>query len=234
MTAAEFKEAFLIKYDRLANLAAPGYDDNEISFILTQAQEQLVKSHYNFKSNKFKDGFEETEKRRKDLSELTRNANLDSSAISLDQDGVSQNGIFYNLPDDLLYTIREEATLASDDTCVNGDRVGVRPVTHDEYVANINNPFKKPGTSRVWRLDFSTGNNTNRRHELITNGSYTIDTYHVRYIKRPIAINIPLNITSELDESVHSEIVDRAVRIATGITDFQQYQIKTMEQSMTE
>jgi len=234
MTAPEFKEAFLILYDKLTNLAAPGYTDDEISFLLTKAEEQLVKTAYNFKGNKYNDGFEETEKRRKDLSELTRNATLDSSAISSDQDGVSLNGVFYNLPDDLLYTIREEATISSSDACINGNRISVKPVTHDEYTATINNPFKKPNEGLVWRLDFSTDTNSNRRHELVLGDNYTIDLYHVRYIKRPRGIDLATNLTSELDESVHQEIVDRAVRIATAVTDPQQYQIKINEQQQSE
>ena len=77
-----------------------------------------------------------------------------------------------------------------------------------------------------------------RRHELITDGTYTIAEYHLRYLRRPQPIIIdgstvdgvvgPLD--SELDPILHKRIIDMAVKIATGVTDPQSYQIKTIEQ----
>jgi hypothetical protein len=235
MTAAEMKDLFLVLYDKVTNLAAPGYTDGEINQFLNKAQLQFIKQRYNHKGNKYRDGFEETEKRRKDLSELTRNADLSTASISTSQTGVSANGVFYDLPTDFLYTLREEVTLSSSDPCIDSTRISVKPVTHDEYTANIGNPFKKPGKTTVWRLDFSRTTIAGpKRHELVTDGSYTINTYHLRYLKKPINIDIITSVDCELDDSVHEEIVDAAVRIATGITDPQSYQVKLAEETKTE
>lgn len=239
MTAAEMKLNFLILYDKVTNFAAPGYEDFEIATFLNKAQLQYVKRTYNYKGNKYQEGFEETEKRRKDLAELVRNAELTSSAISSSQVGVSPNGTFYDLPLDLLYALREEATIISDDKCVNGNRISVKPVTHDEYNINIKNPFKKPDPTTVWRLDFSREIpqiGQPQRHEIVTGDSYTIDTYYVRYLKVPrdIVISTTLPIDCELQGPTHPEIIDIAVRIATGITDPQTYQIKVKEEQVTE
>ena len=238
MTAAETKQLFLILYDKVTNLAAPGYTNAEITSFLNKAQLQFIKQRYNEKGNKYQEGYEETEKRRKDLSELTSNINLVSSDLSSNQVGVSPNGSLYNLPKDFLYTLREEITVSSTDACDNGKRIKVKPVSHDEYTININNPWKKPSIELAWRLDFKSDNSANStgvlRHEIITDGSYTIDTYHVRYLKIPVEIDIDNDVPSELHESVHDEIVDIAVRIATGITDPASYNVKRQEESQTE
>ena len=239
MTAAEMKLNFLILYDKVTNFAAPGYEDFEIATFLNKAQLQYTKRTYNYKGNKYQEGFEETEKRRKDLAELVRNAELTSSAISSDQTGVSPNGTFYDLPLDLLYALREEATISSSDHCVDGNRISVKPVTHDEYNINIKNPFKKPDPTTVWRLDFSREIpqiGEPMRHELITGDSYTISTYHMRYLKVPrdIVIDDTSPVNCELQGSIHPEILDIAVRIAAGITDPQTYQIKVNEEKVAE
>jgi hypothetical protein len=235
MTAIEMKSEFLILYDKITNLEAPGYEDDEISRFLSKGQERVVLDYYHPLGNKYLEGFEDTEGRRKDIKELVKGTTI--STPSLDQNNVLPNGVFYDLPLDCLYAISEEVTLLSTDTCVNGKRIRVKPITHDEYAINVNNPFKKPDSTKIWRLDYQT-----KRHELITDGTFTVKDYHLRYIKRiqPIIIDGssidgfvgPLD--SELDAIIHRRIVDEAVKIATGITDPQHYEIKTIEQKEAE
>jgi hypothetical protein len=240
MTAAEMKTLFLTLYDKVTNFAAPGYEDSEITLFLNKAQLEFVKTRYNYKGNQYFEGFEETEKRRKDLAELTRDVTISGgTANTSDQTGVSPNGEFFDLPEDFLYTLREEILTSSEDKCFDGNRIRVKPVTHDEYTINVTNPFKKPSKDLAWRLDFSRDQNqgsTNdrNRHELITSNDYSVDAYYVRYLKIPSDISITDEIDSELNSSVHEEIVDIAVRIATGITDPQMYQLKLNEQKAGE
>jgi len=237
MTAGEMKDLFLILYDKITNLAAPGYTDTEISDFLNKAQLQFVKRRYSEQGNKYQEGFEETEKRRKNLAQLTRNL---EAVVSSDQTGVSPNGTFYDLPEGYMYSLREEATLTSTDDCVDNTRIYIKPITHDEYSIDLLNPFKKPDKTVVWRLDFSNVGATTsstvstKRHELVTDGSYTIAAYHIRFLNLPSDINITANIGSELDPTVHDELVDIAVRIAAGITDPSTYQIKVMEEQQGE
>jgi hypothetical protein len=231
MTSIEMQERFLILYDKVTNFDAPGYEDEEISILLTKAQERVFSTYYNILGNKFQEGFEATEARRKELKELVVGTAL--TVPSASQANVLPNGVFFDLPSDCLFAISEEVTLASFNPCLAGKRVRVRPITHDEYSININNPFKKPDGDIVWRLDYSGG-----KHELITVSGTTIATYHLRYVKRltPIitgAFTIegvagPAN--SPLDKFLHERIIDEAVKIATAVTDPQQYQIKTLEQ----
>lgn len=239
MTAQEMKRSFLVLYDKITNFAAPGYLDSEISLFLTKAQERLVLYYYRPNANKYNDGFEETEQRRKELSNLLEsNTNV---TVSASQVGILPNGKFFDCPADLLYSTSEEVTIASSNSCINGKRIDVKPITHDEYTANKRNPFKRPFANSnrglVWRVDYNT-----QRHELITDGTFTISNYHLRYIKKPQPIIIdasvingvagPLNCT--LNDILHERIIDEAVKIATGVTEPQNYQIKVAEKQSGE
>jgi hypothetical protein len=76
-------------------------------------------------------------------------------------------------------------------------------------------------------------------HELITDGTYAVDNYFIRYIKRPEDIVVdtltPVNqVDSELDDSIHREIVDEAIKIAVSVTKPEEYQIKQAENQQAE
>lgn len=234
MTSQEMKQEFLVLYDKITNFDAPGYSDLEISIFLTKGQERTFFSFYNPLGNLFREGFEETEARRKDLKELVKGITLTATSISTSQVGVLPNGVFYDLPGDCLYAISEEITTASSDSCKNGKRLRVKPITHDEYSINLKNPFKKPNiNSYIWRLDYQTN-----RHELVTDGSFTVSEYHLRYIQKLSPIIVGVNTVDGtlgpqnciLNVITHRRIIEEAVKIATGITDPELYQIKTIEQ----
>ena len=246
MTSAEMQEEFLILYDKITNFDAPGYEDDEISRFLTKAQERLVLHIMNPLGNKYVTGFEHTEKRRKDLSELVRNSTLTAANISSDQTGVKPNGTFFDLPSDFLYTLDEEVLTSSTTVCFDANRIEVRPITHNEYTKNKRNPFKKPDENLVWRMDFSKATSTGpKRHELITNGTYTVDNYYIRYMRRPQPIitavltgngvdGVTAITDCELDAITHRSIIDEAVAIAAGITTPELWQLKRSEATLSE
>jgi hypothetical protein len=236
MTATDMQEEFLILYDKITNFDAPGYTEVEISRFLTKGQERVFFDTYNPLGNKYKEGFEETEARRKDLGELVKGTTIIVPSTS--QTNVLPNGKFYDLPTDCLYVVYEEITTTSTDPCKNNLRIKVKPITTDEYSINKENPFKKPTVKRgAWRLDYQT-----RKHEIVTDGTYTIASYHIRYIKTLNPIIIGANTIDgvsgpqdcQFNSIIHRRIVDEAVKIATGVTDPQLYQIKTIEQQQGE
>jgi len=255
LTANEMATEFDYQYDLITNLEAPGYNNAERSFFLSKAQENLIKQRYHAAGNKYGEGFEETEKRRKDLSELTKNVLLlaFTGATSLGVTGAREsftgsynlpNGTFWKLPVDFMWSLSESAdiTLSSTNehyTCTGTPyaltNVRVLPKTHDEYQADVRNPFAKPYYDLVWRMDYQreddttgiTGDNQ-KRHELITDGTYDVDKYRLRYVKRPVDI-VPHSLADSstvtadaadcrLDPSIHREIVAEAVRIAVSVT----------------
>lgn len=258
MTAVEMQEEFLILYDKITNFDAPGYEADEISRFLSRAQERFVLHVYNPMGNKYLTGFEGTEKRRKDLSELVRDADLTAAETvagvtpSDRQEGSKVDGTFFELPADFLYCIQEEATITSTDSCYNGKTgVEVKPITHDYYIKNKKSPYKKPYGELIWRLDFSsidlsTGGAaavTTKRHELVTDAATTVTNYRVRYIKKPTPICTSTLVTiegvtgisnCELHPITHRAIVDEAVAIAAGITNPETFQIRRGEAGLAE
>jgi len=225
MNVSEFKNEFLIHYNAIATNSAPGLDDYEISVFLTKAQLEIVKNYYTPEGNKYKQGFENSEKRRTDLKELVKD--YKTSVIVPSSTGVSVNSKFFKIPNDVFLIVREAGKISSND-CYNNSILNVYVKTHDEYNVQSDNPFRNPDSSTIWRLNTSMIG-SDKVVELIS--PYVISEYQFRYIKfpKPIIIsdltsgfpNEGLSIdgqtsiqTSELDQSVHREIIDRAVELA--------------------
>ena len=239
MTTAEFSNEFDLMYDN-ASGNAPGINLYEKSVFLTLAQEEIVKETYSgFTQSRV--GFEGSERRRRQLSELVRDyktstqlSNYTSQGgISTNQDS-EQNLIsssqFFALPDDLLYIVLESVTLGGKNSCLNGKKIKVKPVTHDEFQVDIDNPFKKPNLRKAWRMDlFRYG--SSQQAELFAID--TISEYHVRYVKKPKPIVLAdfeedddisgMNLSidgynsrkdCELNTEVHRDILTRAVDLA--------------------
>ena len=207
---------FDVRYDAISTLSLPGYTEEEKSLFLTLAQERLVKSYYNPEGNKYKEGFEGTEKRRKDLSKLVRpsvnaDGTLKTQIVSNAVGGIDANSNFFTLPEDFWLAVTEWGFPLDGTT-----RYKIVPVTHDEYNLEKDNPFKKPSCDTAWRLDL-TNDDGICYHEVVSETPIT--EYHVRYIKKLRDIVIDLEdessqIDSELNSMFHREIVDIAVELA--------------------
>lgn len=228
------KTEFLRGYDKIASLAAPGYEDEEISGLLNEAQERLIKRRINPDGNKYKTGFQETEKRRKELDALLQSSKNDDgtikTSVSANQNGkVDENGVIYNLPEDIWLPVLE--WVVTDDTC--NTIKDVIPTSDDEYLQIRKNPFKKPNSRKVIRLDSNRYSNI-VRHEIVTDGNYNIVEYHVRYIKKPVSIDIENEIDCELNEMFHREIVEDAVSLALERAQQQRYNTHEVENNKVE
>lgn len=183
MTIVEFNNEFDIQYDSIATKGAPGLDLYEKSVYLTRAQLELVKRHYHPLGNKYQEGFEHTEKRRVDLKELIKSYKTFSPISSIN--GISTDSKFYNIPNELMFIIQEEAIISSTDPCLNGKILEIIPKTHDEYNRQRKSPFKRPNENKAWRMDFSKQNG-NKNVEIIT--PYDLQQYSCRYLKYPSPI----------------------------------------------
>ena len=226
MTTTEFSEQFDIHYDNIASKSAPGLDLYEKSVFLTKAQLELIKNHYKSSGNKYLKGFEGSEKRRVDLKELIKN--YKTTQVISSSSNLNDKSYFFEVPNDLFLIVQESCKLDQTKACFLNKITKVIPKTHDEYNIQIENPFKTPDENNVWRMDFSKINNK-KIVELISN--YKIDSYNLRYIKYPDPIILTKfdgeynglsidgkidEMTCKLDESIHYEILDRAVEIAVS------------------
>jgi len=220
MNVNEFNNEFDLLYDN-ANSSAPGLDMYEKSVYLTKAQLELFKSKYG-KANPSYGSFEGSEKRRTDLANLITNY-VSTKPESLGNKGVTSSSVFFAIPSDFCYAIQESATLDIPNCAPS--TANVLPKTHDEVNTQLNNPFKKPNAKVAWRLDYFDQDSNERVIEIVSN--FTVLKYQTRYLRYPKPIiledlNGGLSIegeatsrTSELDESIHGEILDRAVELAT-------------------
>lgn len=164
---------------------------------------------------------------------------------SVSQIGAHPHGVFLDMPVDFLYAVEEAANLVSNP--VRSTESWIRPVKHDEYLANINNPYKKPYKDLVWRMDISRIQSaegtsilsSSKRSELILDSTSSLDYYRVRYLATPPSIVVDEFEQDNqrhcvLDETLHREIVDEAVLIAQAAAQKESYQIGVAEQQRSE
>lgn len=228
MTNLELNNEFDIHYNSIAGQSAPNLDAYEKSVFLTKAQLELVKNYYDPQSNRKQKGFEASEKRREDLKELIKNYN-DSNSFD-NSTKIHSSSRFFNIPEDVFLIINEQVEIKSED-CFNGNTIEVKPVTHDEFNKQIKNPFKTPDETLAWRLDYSSIND-NKVVEIISPYNITGSlTYKLRYLKYPepiiltdLSVEFPgenLSVdgmtgenSCKLNESLHREILDRAIQLA--------------------
>lgn len=240
MTNSEFSNEFDILYNSIATNAAPAIDVYEKSVYLTKAQEELVKNYFNPKGNKYQDGFENSSKRRNDLSQLVKGYNSKFSEQinnNFKQYSISDESKFFKIPKSVFLIIQESAKIVCDDsiTLINEEgeipfiKVSVKPETYDEYNIIKKNPFKKADKGKVIRLDYSSEGLDYIIVELLN--PFSIIEYNVRYVKYPSPIildnlstgfpgeNLSINgeassTPCKLNDSMHREILDRAVELA--------------------
>ena len=210
MTVQELHTAFKFGLDKLDSLNYPSIEPEEIDLLLNQAQDRYVKQRYGINNNK-RQSFEETQKRTDDLKKLVFNVIITPAANASDN---KPYGRFVTLPNtvgsEYWFAIEEECDITYFN-CHNVSttvRATVIPRTHDDYRKLIKDPFNKPDIYEIFRLM------ENGRVELISNVNITIGDYYLRYIKKPLRIDLNTNITCELSEHTHQEIIDEAIKIA--------------------
>jgi hypothetical protein len=192
--------------------------------------------------NTKKEGLEETEIMMQGLSNLIATATI--SAFTNTPENLTY-GVYATLPLDFMYTIMERCIIDKDDCEFNAPAdLPVFVISHNEYTRSRNNPFKRPYFNSteglVWRIAYNRSNSgynsqttttsngyefitgqTGKRHELITDGSFNVVDYNLRYLRLPKPIQVdlvnfvaPVNMQNcELDDHTHRPIVDIAVRM---------------------
>lgn len=223
----EMSKEFDILYDNIASSGAPGLNNYEKSVFLTKAQDEIVKSIYS-PYNETQKSFESSENRRIELKELVKpyvTTSYFTSTYAIDN-----NSKFIEIPNDVYYILQEELKVTSTDSCVNGTKIKVIPITHDEYSTQKDSPFRKPNKRKAWRMDVSKIN-SKKVVEIIT--PFTPSEYKMRYIKEPSPIilsnfesdpelvglgltinNLNVITECELNSELHRNIIDRAVELA--------------------
>ena len=240
MTVTEFSTEFDILYDNIASSSSPGLDMYEKSVYLTTAQFELVKAAY-CGYNPLKRSFEGDEQKRRELSELVKD--FKSAAFLTSAKSLSTKSKLVNIPTDVMYIVYESADLL--DNCGTRITVEVNPISYDDLNASMKNPFRRPNGKRVFRLDISK-DAASKNVELVSEVSLL--GYSMRYVKYPLPIvladfeldanlvGLGLKVNNantikqcELDESIHREILNRAVELA--IRDYRENSLQSKIQT---
>lgn len=198
MTLEELSNEFDVIVNSYDNSQSLVFNEYEKSIYLTKAQEYIIKELYR--------NYEGTEELNSYLKTLIKDKTYtieDSTNIELDY------------PDNFLYILKEYANINT--TCKSNSRVDVLPITQDEYNEVVENPFRG-SKSKVLRLE-------ENKIKLITD--LPIISYTMTYLSNPspiILIDLPNGLTInnesrksttiETSESIHREILDKAVQLA--------------------
>lgn len=230
----EMSDRFDVYYNNITSNSAPGLNEYEKSVFLTKAQEELIKNYFNPKGNKYNEGFDGNRKRQSDFLSLIRE--FSTSTVTPNTNGFYPGSYTCSAIQlqDALAIINEILIIkSSGGTEVSPFRVVV-PISYEEYNRLMQKPYKYPPKGQAWRLfksaDTSVPSQYTSQCEFVIDYSihgsgYTI-TYNARYIKRPSPIilqNLPSGLSihgetsatpCELPESLHEEILQRAVELA--------------------
>lgn len=198
MTLEELSNEFDVIINSYDNSQSLVFNEYEKSIYLTKAQEYIIKDLYR--------NYEGTEELNSYLKTLIKDKTYtieDSTNIELDY------------PNNFLYILKEYANINT--TCKSNNRVDVLPITQDEYNEVVENPFRG-SKSKVLRLE-------ENKIKLITD--LPIVSYTMTYLSNPspiILIDLPNGLTInnesrksttiETSESIHREILDKAIQLA--------------------
>ena len=230
MTAAKLKKYILTTFDALYTSSAPGFEDDELSIIATKAQMlYILKCLKPYQNNEV---FEETEVRKQGLAPLIKDGleATDPPAPLSYSVGTLVGETYWSLPSDFMFPIYEAALTnipyCGDPTLKTYNRIQVFPIQHNEYQVNWKNPYKKPYCDGefglVWRINHGNINGT-KIHGLITDNTFNVTKYYLRYLKYPTDIVFDDNpdnaVTSILDPVFHFAVgnlsimlLDKAIR----------------------
>lgn len=218
MTNKEFSDGFSTLLNSFGITPDITLDEYEKSTFLTNAQEELIIDIYSGRNVVYGKSFEQTEEIRRYLSNLVET--YETSTKVTGKLGLSQDSVFFNIPQDTWFITYEVAFLKDSRLgCLDGIEASVVPLPQDDLYRAKDNPFRGPSKDRVLRLDIKSD-----LAELIS--KYNVDKYLMRYISQPTPIiledlpdGLSINGVStesecELNPVVHRAILERAVQLA--------------------
>jgi hypothetical protein len=217
MTKADCYIAFGIELDKIDSLQYPSFTDAERAYFFDRAQEQKIKNIFTG-HNTLGLSTEETSKRTDDLRLLIVEELLDTVMAGVDSE--KANCYVANLSDitdaTYMYPVREECTITYTDRLTGNFVNKIQPITEcnsNTYSAKVYDPlsphilhYNTASPLRLLKGDIV---------ELITDGTYTVKNYIIRYIKQPTSFSIlDSDESPDFPVNVHSELVKLAVNFA--------------------
>lgn len=220
MELSEFSNEFDVLYNSITSNQAPGLDEYEKSVFLTQGQDDILVSYFDPRRNKVQEGYDGSQKRQIDFSNVTIADSYTDSKFSPAIFDPRANSKSVSMPPKILMMINERITVTRDgkDTFLT-----VVPLQFQEYDRLMSKPYARPLKRQAWRI-FNYSSAVNKADFVVGPGD-VIKEYSFRYVKRPKPIILAyldgLTIDGEstpskceLDPILHHEILKRAVELA--------------------
>lgn len=223
MTASEFNTEFDVLYNNITSNQAPGLNGYEKSVFLTKAENQILAERFNKNIDAIGRGFDGSEQRQIDFSNITISIALNAQMPSQDYVRIDSRALLFAKPNNCLSVINEVLD-------VNNTIYTIVALSYTEYVRLMLKPYKYPLKGQAWRLI------NNDYYEIIGKNVSYMDNpiYKIRYIRKPLPIiledlsllDVSIDgLTSvsdygddhqgcELDPEIHHEILERAVTLA--------------------
>lgn len=179
MTIYTMYSTFEDLVDKASSSSYPEIPDEQKDRFFNIACERFIKQRYGSTNIKNR-GFEETQKRADDLSNLIRTEKLNilSNGIYSTSDYPS---VIYPIPDDYWFSITERVKLR---TKCNTIEVGVIQGRHNEISYRLNDPFNRPDENTAFRVIHSnqTTDNSNNVIEMFYNKNVIPLEYSLTYL----------------------------------------------------
>lgn len=229
MTTQEFSNEFDVLYGNIVGGNAPALDEYEKSIFLTKAQSEILKEYFNARVDNTDGGFDGSQKRQYDFSNLITTVQLPSVSTSSTKLDIRSG--CYSFPTDYFLSVNEIVSITD-----TRKQYSVTPITYAEYQRLMAKPYPYPPKNIVWRVFTSTttviDSKKNSKNVPVAELIGNIDTsatpkYILRYVKKPSPIilvdlsNDNLSIdgetsiaTSTLPVELHKDILERAVTLA--------------------
>lgn len=212
-TSEEWSVNFDILYNNISSNQAPGLTEYEKSVFLTQAQEAVILDLYKGTSG---DAFETTEEVTRYLSSLVKinyPEDDDVKVLQSTKEGMSMYA--YVLPEDVWFVTYQSGSIKDGK---NTRDVIVVPSRQDSLYKDLNNPFKGPNKNKILAIS--------EEGSIILYSKYPIDTFYIKYLKRPnpivledseLEIGDVSDFNVEIPESLHNQVLYKAVQLAKAV-----------------
>lgn len=239
MNNIEFSAEFDVLYNNVTSNQAPGLNEYEKSVFLTKAQAQLINEYFNNRTDGVGGGFDGSQKRQYDFSQLIVSTTLSPATVTTK---VDKRSVAYEFPIDYFLSVNEVLSDAN-------YQYSVIPISYAEYSRLMLKPYNFPVKRAVWRIFTGSTTKTVSSKEYniaiaeiigkptMTNGAGMTSAqltsanvqYTLRYVKKPKPIiledltNYGTDLTidgdtdvsqCQLPEATHQEILERAVALA--------------------
>lgn len=196
------KNEFLARYDAATSLAAPGWEDSEISEFLNIAQHKVITELY--KARRF-DLISQLVKETTEITSATTPALVtDSLAKNLFTCTLSEiNDYLYYVQSQSEYTRSAPTSVVAPQNQIVNEEIDLRQAA--QFLTTVfNKPFFRQPKCFI----------SNDKLKIIGDAYTTIIGLIITYVKTPTVIDITSETDTDVNEAIHKDIVESAVLVA--------------------